>query len=99
MTEHVQKKNPGLATLLSLLWCGLGQIYNGKIVKGLILMSIYLVCVIYFVRCILGVISGTEEEVAAKGMIAVILGIIVLMLWVYGMINAHETAEKINKTE
>jgi len=47
----------------------------------------------------LGVIGGTEEEAAAKGLIAIIFGIITLMLWVYGMINAREVAEKINRGE
>jgi TM2 domain-containing membrane protein YozV len=28
-------KNPGLAAVLSFLVCGLGQIYNGQIVKGI----------------------------------------------------------------
>ena len=31
-------KNPGLAAVLSALWCGLGQIYNGQIGKGIIFM-------------------------------------------------------------
>ena len=28
-------KNPGLAAVLSFLYCGLGQIYNGQIGKGI----------------------------------------------------------------
>lgn len=34
-------RNPGLALLLSLLWPGLGQIYNGQVRKGIILMLLY----------------------------------------------------------
>ncbi|MCK0472483.1 hypothetical protein [Halalkalibacter sp. APA_J-10(15)] len=33
-------KNPGLAAVLSALWCGLGQIYNGQIGKGIIFIII-----------------------------------------------------------
>ena len=33
-------KNPGLAVLLSFLLCGLGQIYNGQILKGLLFMFV-----------------------------------------------------------
>jgi len=36
-------KNPGLAAVFSFLICGLGQIYNGQILKGLILMACYAV--------------------------------------------------------
>jgi TM2 domain-containing membrane protein YozV/RNA polymerase subunit RPABC4/transcription elongation factor Spt4 len=39
----VQQKNPGLAAVLSALWVGIGQIYNGEIAKGLILMLIYII--------------------------------------------------------
>jgi TM2 domain-containing membrane protein YozV len=33
-------KNPGLAAVLSFLISGLGQIYNGQIVKGLVVLAI-----------------------------------------------------------
>lgn len=36
-------KNPGVAAVLSFLLTGLGQIYNGQILKGLILMGIQLI--------------------------------------------------------
>ena len=34
-------KNPGLAAVLSFFYCGLGQIYNGQIAKGIGLIVIY----------------------------------------------------------
>ena len=34
-------KSAGLAAILSFLWCGLGQIYNGQIAKGVIFGVIY----------------------------------------------------------
>ncbi len=36
-----QQKNPGLAAVLSALFVGFGQIYNGQIAKGLIMMVLY----------------------------------------------------------
>lgn len=33
-------KNPGIAAVLSFFWTGVGQIYNGQIVKGLILIGV-----------------------------------------------------------
>lgn len=34
------KKNPGLAAVASFFFSGLGQIYNGEILKGVLLMVI-----------------------------------------------------------
>ena len=34
-------KNPGVAAVLSFFYCGLGQIYNGKILKGILLFCTY----------------------------------------------------------
>jgi TM2 domain-containing membrane protein YozV len=34
-------KNPGVATLLSFLWAGAGQIYNGQIAKGIVFIAVY----------------------------------------------------------
>jgi TM2 domain-containing membrane protein YozV len=36
-------KNPGVAAVLSFFVCGLGQIYNGQIGKGLIMMVCYFI--------------------------------------------------------
>lgn len=34
-------KNPGVAAVLSFFICGLGQIYNGQIMKGIIFIICY----------------------------------------------------------
>src|ERR1700748_729587 len=34
----VSEKSPGLAAVLSFFWSGLGQIYNGEISKGILLI-------------------------------------------------------------
>jgi len=34
-------KSPGLAAVLSFLYAGLGQIYNGEIVKGVVFIIVY----------------------------------------------------------
>jgi TM2 domain-containing membrane protein YozV len=114
------RKNSALAILLSFLWCGTGQIYNGQILKGIILMSIFLSC--NMVGIFLGgigvlqvgisiteefpqiynkfsieKISLSQELTIIILLIAFILLIIGFLTWVYGMINAYKTAEKINK--
>ncbi|WP_100371799.1 hypothetical protein [Bacillus sp. FJAT-45037] len=42
-------KNAGLAAVLSALWCGLGQIYNGQIGKGILFMIIQFINVLLFI--------------------------------------------------
>jgi len=36
-------RNPGIAAVLSFFWTGVGQIYNGEIVKGIILILVQMV--------------------------------------------------------
>src|SRR5437868_4359019 len=36
-------KSAGLAAVLSFFWCGLGQIYNGEIAKGVIFIVLFAV--------------------------------------------------------
>lgn len=74
-----QQKNPGIAAVLSALFVGFGQIYNGQIVKGLIFM------VVYFVSILL---------------IFVLIGFITTpLLWIFGIYDAYNTANRINAGE
>lgn len=41
-----QQKNPGIAAVLSALFVGFGQIYNGEIFKGLIFIFAYFVSIV-----------------------------------------------------
>ncbi len=36
-------KNPGIATVLSFFFMGLGQIYNGQISKGILFIILYVI--------------------------------------------------------
>ena len=80
------KKNPGVATVLSCLYCGLGQIYNGQILKGILYMFFY------------GIFIGLAITVFSVGNYAALLSFVTLsiILWITGMINANEVARKIN---
>lgn len=70
-------KNSGVAAVLSFFICGLGQIYNGQILKGLIMMGCYFI---------------------AWLLVYVLIGfIIVPILWIWGMYDAYQTAERMNK--
>lgn len=46
-------KSPGVAAVLSFFICGLGQIYNGEIGKGLFMIVAYIISV-----CLIAVVLG-----------------------------------------
>jgi len=56
------RKNPGVAAVLSFFWAGLGQIYNGEILKGICFMVLYafsvLLCFVLIGFIILPVVWG-----------------------------------------
>jgi TM2 domain-containing membrane protein YozV len=71
-----EAKSPGIAAVLSFFICGLGQIYNGQISKGLIMMFTYLV---------------------SWMLMLVIIGFFTTpILWIWGIIDAYRSAERIN---
>jgi TM2 domain-containing membrane protein YozV len=101
------QKSSGLAVLLSFFWCGLGQLYNGQILKGLGLMVVYPIfawigLISSFVGLFGGIEASTPDEQAAAGGFGVV-GVIALLfavaIWLYGMINAYRTAEAINRRQ
>ncbi|MEA4957913.1 hypothetical protein SDC9_32104 [bioreactor metagenome] len=71
------EKSPGLAAVLSFLIIGLGQIYNGEIAKGLILLVVSYICVALF--------------------FLIIPPIIAVILWIYAIYDAYNTAKSINE--
>jgi TM2 domain-containing membrane protein YozV len=47
-TDRVQKKNPLIALILSLIITGVGQIYNGQVRKGVILLVVFFIVFVIF---------------------------------------------------
>ena len=69
-------KSPGVAAVLSFFWAGLGQIYNGEIGKGVMLIVLHAISWL---------------------MMFIVIGFITTpILWIYGMVDAYKTAERIN---
>jgi TM2 domain-containing membrane protein YozV len=101
------QKSSGLAAVLSFFWCGLGQIYNGEILKGVGLMIAYPVCLwLGWVLAIFGFLfavgSTTPNQEAAAGgttLLGIAAGILAACTWLYGMINAYRMADKINQRQ
>jgi TM2 domain-containing membrane protein YozV len=70
-------KSAGLAAILSFLWCGLGQIYNGEIAKGVIFVVLHIVSVLAM---------------------AILIGWLTTpVLWIWGMVDAYRTSERLNR--
>lgn len=104
----VNQKSSGLAALLSFFWSGLGQIYNGQVFKGLLMM----VCLPLLVglgwalafggALFGGAANATPHDVQAAGAMAIV-GMFVLfcavVIWVTGIIGAYQTAERFNREQ
>jgi len=70
-------KSAGLAAVLSFFWCGLGQIYNGEIGKGIAFIALYVVSIV---------------------LMFVLIGFLTTpILWIWGMVDAYRTAERLNQ--
>ncbi|KAF5083371.1 zinc ribbon domain-containing protein [Methanobacterium aggregans] len=72
----VPQKNAALAAVLSFLVVGLGQIYNGQVGKGILLL-------------VGAIISGI--------LMFIVIGVVTwLIIWIYAIYDAYNTANKIN---
>jgi TM2 domain-containing membrane protein YozV len=96
-----REKSTGVAVLLSFFWCGLGQIYNGQVGKGIVMMGSFppLIWIGVLMVFFGGLAAGASSENAAGGM--VVFGLVTIFLavslWIYGMVNAHKEAGRINQ--
>jgi len=79
-------KSPGLGVVLSLIWPGAGQFYNGHIGKGFLFLPIALMGLGLF-------LSGTEEPADDATACAWVL---VILFTIASVIDAHESAKRVN---
>jgi hypothetical protein len=92
-------KSPAVAVLLSFLWCGLGQIYNGNIGKGVLLMMLYPICIViswFGTFALIRAAAATGPDSSAKLLIAVVASSAAPALWIDSMVGAFRTARRIN---
>jgi TM2 domain-containing membrane protein YozV len=98
--EEKQKINPGLVAVFSFIFSGLGQIYNGQILKGLCIMAFSAVGMIFviigFVQigfCMMSDLFGRSELVF--GSILLIVGfLLITALSIYNIYDAYNTAQQ-----
>ena len=80
-------KQVALALIFSLLLVGGGQFYNGETAKGAILLCVHIFCAFFFF--VIGLLTF--------GLGFLPFWIICPAIWIYGIIDAVQTAERINR--
>jgi len=94
------KQNPGVAAVLSFVFNGLGQIYNGQIAKGLVIMLISSIAMLIMLvgAVFLGhfIISGFQYRIEfLTGAIMMFVGVsVIIVLGIYNIYDAYYTAQK-----
>lgn len=86
------KKRAWLAALLSFIFPGLGQIYNGRILRGIFMAIMYTIVLVLMA-------ATTIIAVYYYGMIGLvcILGFIIpVFMWLWSIYDAYKKAKKIN---
>jgi TM2 domain-containing membrane protein YozV len=91
---YVKEKSTGLATVLSMVWMGLGQLYVGKVGRGLALMLLQFIMIFVAGAVILvGTFFG--------GLGGFLIGNIVFFgawvaVWIWNVFNSHKLANEYN---
>ncbi|BAI61434.1 conserved hypothetical protein [Methanocella paludicola SANAE] len=90
------RKEPLISLILSFFFPGLGQIYNGQMKKGIILIVAYLALwigmfIVYF--------AGTVVTMGVGALCCLPVLLVPMAEWVYGMYDAYKVANMINRGE
>jgi hypothetical protein len=100
MLEQNIKSHPGVAAVLSFIFSGLGQLYNGQLKKGLLIilfsvLSIFIIIIasLLIAMWMLGkVIFGWQ---LALGLVLFFISLLLIcVLAIYSIIDAYQTAAK-----
>lgn len=87
-------RSPWVAVLLSFFFAGWGQWYNGRTWDGLKFFGAFLGS--YLFMFVMAVIMASQPVAA---IFVLVLFVVILGIWIYGMYEAYTTAEKINRKE
>ncbi len=97
MTEETKRrKNPTLALILSVIFPGLGQLYNNQVLKGIALLALNLVVNLLLIKPLEELTISRDSPNHSTLFIVAAYAVIGLVLWVYAIVDAKRTAEKIN---
>jgi TM2 domain-containing membrane protein YozV len=82
-----RSRSPLLAALLSALLCGLGQIYDGRILRGIVLMALMLI--LWAIGSLLGALT--------LGLGLLPFAIVAGALWMFGVVDAYAGSRRIHR--
>lgn len=98
--SQLQSKNPIIAVVLSFIFCGLGQIYNGEIKKGIGLIVIQailaIVTGILFYQIIVAAFSLDFSAVLGLASILMVLPFLMIIVGLVNLWDAFVSAKAIN---
>lgn len=83
-------KNPIIAAVLSIIFPGLGQIYNERMYKGLLLAGLIIV---------LAALSDLLPVRAYGFLPGFVIGLAILLIWLYALYDAVTTANRMKQGE
>jgi hypothetical protein len=99
MSEEV--KNPGLAAVLSFVFSGLGQLYNGQIIKGLAIIFISTLNMLIFMAGSILIAFWILNKVVLPGqlvwgLVLFCIGLVfICILGIYSIFDAYRIAKKL----
>jgi TM2 domain-containing membrane protein YozV len=96
-TICVREKSTGIAAILSLLWAGLGQLYVGKIARGLGLMLVHFMMVFIIASVVFAgmIFVGIGGGLMFGGIILAAW----IAVWVWNIFDAHKLANEYNDSQ
>jgi len=98
--EQDKKNHPGTAAVLSFIFNGLGQLYNGQILKGLVIIFLSAVSMLVFIigsvligLWLLGKILSIKLLIC--GLVLFCMGLVsICILGIYSILDAYRVAVK-----
>ncbi|MFA6728568.1 MAG: zinc ribbon domain-containing protein [Prevotella sp.] len=96
----LKDKNEGIALILSLLLSGIGQIYVGKIVRGLMFLIARIALGLISIAILFssGFIMNNSISLSSGAIISIVFtSILSVALWIYGMYDAYSLAKEYNE--
>ncbi|MCL2156664.1 MAG: hypothetical protein FWH54_01440 [Methanobrevibacter sp.] len=95
MNEDILEKiNTGLATVFSAVFIGLGQLYNGQIMKGicLFILGVILASIGLFFNLLL--VSAPYWAGPSILIMIIIILIVYMCIWIYSVTDAYKNSKK-----
>ncbi|HEY7535871.1 MAG TPA: DUF5683 domain-containing protein [Thermodesulfobacteriota bacterium] len=95
--ETKRRKNPTIALILSAIFPGLGQLYNKQMPKGIALLALNLAVNLLLIKPLEELTISRDSPDKSTLFIVSAYTVIGLILWIYAIVDAKRTADKINR--